>query len=196
MKYQPSASGCLLFVILFLLGFTVKFSRLPVLGLGENGFALGWLLIADGVLVMTGVAFARWFQPSQWQISPEPEQAYTDDGAGAGEEEAYDDGYVPRDVDAEWSAWFSALNEHFADSRRGETWPAPQVDFRWGGSPFGDLPVQPPRNPPPDDEPPFRPPSPGPAPLPPQDGKEVDEIEDWIDEQFERVYIKKGNKEA
>lgn len=183
--------GCFaLGVCLLCLAGTVKFSRLPVIGLGENGIALGWLLIADGLFIMLTVAAARRAQTVQRQETPVMEVEQVSET----EEETYaGDGYVPRDVDAEWSAWFSAFDQHFADARRGETWPPQQI--RWGGSPFGDLPGQPPRNPPPDNDD-SRPAASPPEYVPPYVVEVDDDIEDWIDEQFDRVLYRNNNKEA
>lgn len=59
MKNQPNGPGCFLFGVLILCIFgTVKLSRLPVIGLGENGFALGWLLVAAGVVIFIALGIA------------------------------------------------------------------------------------------------------------------------------------------
>jgi hypothetical protein len=191
MKNQPDGPGYFFAVVLVVcIIFTVKFSRLPVIGFGESGLALGWLLIIDGVILLlaSGAAIAAHVQSGNYVSIAEREDAARDAevlAAWTPDDEPPDEYREP--YNENWfDEWWNGLQQHYEDARARESWPSP-VEFRPGsdGNLYGDLPGQPPRNPPPDDPP-------RPLPVPPTGSP--DGVEAWIDEQFERVMIRKDGK--
>lgn len=196
MRHQPDGPGLFLAgaVVLGLLS-AVKFSRLAApIGLGSQGLPVGWLLIVLGVYMMlvVGIAVFAHMESGDYESIAERQDAERSAEAVASWQPDAEPPveYCPPSNPDWFDEWWNELQNYHERQRMRppKTWPTTPMHPRGkNDQTYGDLPGQPPRNPPPDG--PGRPPRPAPVPLPP------DEVEAWIDEQFDRV-LYRNNKDG